>query len=86
MAYRLVDGDVVFPGQDLKAGDEVDLEDYSQERIDELVRNGTIEADGDEDEEEFPRSTGGASFELSNGERVQGEQAALEAQAELDEG
>lgn len=35
-------------------------------------------------EPEFPKHTGGGWFELSNGERVQGRDAADEAQAALD--
>lgn len=38
----------------------------------------------DPDAPEFPKPTGGGWFELSNGERVQGRDAADEAQAALD--
>jgi hypothetical protein len=41
------------------------------------------ESDGGIDEEEFPKHTGGAWYELSNGEKIQGKDEALEAEAEL---
>lgn len=36
-----------------------------------------------EDDTEFPKHTGGGYYELSNGEKVQGKEAAIEAEAEL---
>ena len=34
--------------------------------------------------EEYPRYTGGGYYELSNGEKIQGKEEAMEAQAELE--
>ena len=42
--------------------------------------------DEDGSESEYPKRTGGSWYELSNGEKVQGKDEAVEAQQELDEG
>jgi hypothetical protein len=38
---------------------------------------------GESDESEFPKHTGGAWYELSNGEKIQGKDEAITAEAEL---
>ncbi|RDW17043.1 hypothetical protein CWR48_15695 [Oceanobacillus arenosus] len=42
--------------------------------------------ESEDPEDEFPKHTGGGYYELSNGERVQGKDAAIEAENELKSG
>lgn len=63
---------------------------YEGDRLEELQRLGFVEVseekDGDDQSDnstEWPRHVGGGFYELSNGDRVKGKEAAHEAQAEL---
>ncbi|HYE11360.1 MAG TPA: hypothetical protein VEF53_14405 [Patescibacteria group bacterium] len=61
--------------------------DISEERFEEIMAaNGKlIEAvESKEASSEFPKHVGGGNYELSNGEKIKGKEAALKAQAELD--
>lgn len=62
-----------------EVGDEYSHEDEG--RIKELQELGHLEAP----EEEWPKHIGGGSYELPNGERVKGKEAAQEALKSLEE-
>lgn len=42
-----------------------------------------IETDEDQEQDQYPKHTGGGYFELSNGEKVQGKEKAIEAEQAL---
>lgn len=56
-------------------------EQYDEDRLEELQELGYVES---EDDGNWPKHTGGGYFELSNGEKVRGQDAAIAAQAEID--
>lgn len=65
----------------------------SEERINELLSSDNkrkepliVAVDEGGDAVEFPKHTGGGHYELSNGEKVKGKEAAVEAEAGLKEG
>ncbi len=61
--------------------------EISDERIQELSsENNKRETVLIEVVEEYPKHTGGGYYELSNGEKVQGKDAAIEAEEALKEG
>ncbi|WP_227397330.1 hypothetical protein [Jeotgalibacillus aurantiacus] len=60
-----------------------------KERFEYLQKEGFLEkeeasSDGGKDEAEFPKHTGGGYFELSDGTKVQGKDAAVKEQEKLD--
>lgn len=66
--------------------------EVSQERIDYLLNKGGdfespfikfVDKPKDEEDKEFPKHTGGGYYELSNGEKVKGKEAAEKAENEL---
>lgn len=80
---RLGDGSVVRPGQEFTPGQR-DLARILRRRPEDvepvLVSEGV-----EEKASEFPRHVGGGTYELSNGDRVRGKDAAEEAEAALAE-
>ncbi|MDL4842832.1 hypothetical protein [Aquibacillus rhizosphaerae] len=48
-----------------------------------LAEDATEQTEATLGDEEFPKHTGGGWFELSNGEKIQGKEEALEAEKEL---
>ncbi|WP_419877732.1 hypothetical protein [Brevibacillus centrosporus] len=66
-------------GQLYEAGDQ-----YDGERTKELQRLGYVESE-EFNGSEWPKHIGGGNFELSNGDKVKGKDAAIAAQAEIDE-
>ena len=62
--------------------------DLTSERFDEIMaanKNLIEEVEGENDSPYFPRHTGGGYYELSNGEKVKGKDAAIIVQEEIDE-
>jgi hypothetical protein len=60
---------------------------YVGDRLEELQELGYV-GDNDSDtsnKNEWPKHTGGGHYELSNGDKVKGKDAAVAAQAEIDE-
>lgn len=57
-------------------------ETYEGNRLEELQELGYVSAE--EGADKFPKHTGGGFYQLSNGDKVKGKDAALAAQAELD--
>ena len=53
---------------------------YEGDRAEELQELGYVEAE----EVSWPKHLGGGNYELSNGEKIKGKDAALAAQAEID--
>lgn len=82
MTYYVARRNVEFPDQDVGLGDPVDVSDYDDDRIEELLASRVIE--GDAPAGDYPHHKGGGYYELSDGTSVQGREAAEEAQAELD--
>lgn len=65
---------------------EGEITDMSEEWFEELnaTPNGPLLEEVSEGDTEFPKHLGGGYFELSNGEKVKGKEAAIEAQAAID--
>lgn len=66
------------------------FEETNQEKAENLKADGFLEdkevkADNPPKLPEWPKHTGGGWYELSNGEKVQGKEEAVEAQAQLGE-
>jgi len=62
--------------------------DLTEERFEEIMaaNENLIEAvQVEDDSPEFPKHTGGGHYELSNGDKVKGKDAAIIAQDEIDE-
>lgn len=55
---------------------------YAGERLEELQELGYVERE--EAPPEWPKHIGGGNYELSNGEKVKGKDAAIAAQSEID--
>ena len=51
-------------------------------RVDKLVKLGYIHKEDEEAKQDFPKHVGGGWYELSNGERVQGKEEALEKEGD----
>ena len=61
--------------------------DLTEERFEEIMaanENLIKEVEGDNVSPDFPKHTGGGYYELSNGEKVKGKDAAIIAQAGFD--
>lgn len=58
--------------------------DLTEERFKEImsINNGLIESV--EDSPDFPKHIGGGYYELSNGDKMKGKEAAIDAQADID--
>lgn len=65
---------------------EGEITEITQKQFDELnaTPNGPLLEAVEDDTPEFPQHVGGGTYELSNGEKVKGKDAAIKAQAELD--
>ena len=66
-----------------KKGDS--YENSNSERIAFLIEKGFIDEIEQTDGSQFPKHTGGAWYELSNGEKIQGKDEATAAEKELAE-
>ncbi|MBO9600019.1 MAG: hypothetical protein J7559_19645 [Cohnella sp.] len=63
-------------------------EAYEGDRAEHLGQLGYVAEDdeiGNDNGEKWPKHIGGGNYELSNGEKIKGKEAALAAQAEIDE-
>lgn len=80
MSYTVAVSNLRLPDRDLDMGDELTEDDLPRERLDEMVETGKLDRD---DEVNYPRRTGGGWFELSDGSRVQGREAAEAAEGKI---
>lgn len=78
---------IMIPGQSIQTDDEDRIRTLSSQgfialpdKVPELKEEQRVTAP-----DEFPKHTGGGYFELSNGEKVQGKEAAVEAQKALND-
>lgn len=58
--------------------------EYTGDRADELEEAGFIAEVKEKTSREFPKHIAGGNYQLSNGEKVKGKEAAFKAQDELD--
>ncbi|MBO8169967.1 MAG: hypothetical protein H0Z35_12405 [Thermoanaerobacteraceae bacterium] len=80
-------------GNDEPAGKELEIDNYLAKKWFEmeLARPVGSEAEQNqmekisEEQEQYPKHTGGGWYELSNGEKVKGKEEAIKAQAALNE-
>ena len=54
--------------------------EVDNDRVEELYKLGYIGKQDEEVKQDFPKHVGGGWYELSNGERVQGKEEAIEAE------
>lgn len=71
-----------------EAGSEekTEQENASETDGEEKIEEGSVDVEGESDSEdkgEFPKHTGGAWYKLSNGEKIQGKEEAIQAETEL---
>lgn len=68
-----------YTGKIYHVGDE-----YDGEYLEEMQSKGYVEKISTEKNPEWPKHIGGGLYELSNGDKVKGKNAAIAAQAEID--
>ena len=91
--FKDTDGRIYDPNHKYESTDEERVEALSTENnkykepFIEIIEEVEQKEDGLEGGEgaEYPKHTGGGYYELSNGEKVQGKDAAIEAEKELNE-
>jgi hypothetical protein len=60
-------------------------DEYDGQHLEEMQKKGYVEKTAvKEDKPEWPKHIAGGLYELSNGDRVKGKEAAIAAQAEID--
>ena len=64
--------------------EELTATEETEEVTEEVVEEPVAEEETSEEDETWPKETGGGWFQLSNGKKVQGEEKAMDMQAEID--
>lgn len=70
-------------GSELDEERAADLEFGHNARNEKLIVEVLVKDESKQEDEEYPKHTGGGYFELSNGEKVQGKEKALKAENAL---
>jgi len=62
-------------------------DEYDGEHLEEMQKKGYVEKEVSviEEKPEWPKHVGGGVYQLSNGDKVKGKDAAIAAQAEIDD-